>query len=145
MSKEIKICFVCMGNTCRSIMAERLLKFFLKQNKINSLKVLSKGLCANGENIAENAKQVLKEYGALSKDRKSVRLKKIEQDVLYIAMTENIKSQINGKVICVRDLIGEEINDPFMKDISAYRKTAQQIVKANKVLIDKILNLRGEK
>ena len=56
----IKICFICTGNTCRSIMAERLMKKVLKQKKIDNVKIISRGLNANGEMIAENAKKVLK-------------------------------------------------------------------------------------
>lgn len=143
MSKEIKICFVCTGNTCRSIMAERILKKMCKERNIKGLKVLSRGVNALGDNITDNAKEILKEFGALSKDRKSIKLKKIDFDTLYIAMTDDIKSRINGKVICIKDLIGSEILDPYMQDLEVYRQTAQQLNKVNEVLIEKILNLRS--
>ena len=56
----MKVCFICTGNTCRSVMAERLMKKELKTLGINDIKVTSKGLNATGENIAGNAKIALK-------------------------------------------------------------------------------------
>ena len=124
-------------------MAERLLKKMCKERNIKGLKVLSRGVNALGDNITDNAKEILKEFGALSKDRKSIKLKKIDSDTLYIAMTDDIKSRINGKVICIKDLIGSEILDPYLQDLEVYRQTAQQLNKVNEVLIEKILNLRS--
>ena len=51
----IEICFVCTGNTCRSIMAERIAKKMAKQRKIKDVKFSSAGIYANGENISQNA------------------------------------------------------------------------------------------
>lgn len=124
-------------------MAERLLKKLVKDRKIKGIKVFSKGTCATGENITENAKIVLAEFGASDRDRKSIRLRKIESDVLYIAVTEKIKNQINGRVICIKDLIGCDVLDPYGRSIEVYRETAYQLDKANRVLLDKILNLRS--
>ena len=109
----IKVCFVCTGNTCRSIMAERLMKKNLKDRKIKDVSVSSKGLNANGENITENAKNALKFFKANAKDRKSIKLKKIDNNILYVTMTEGQKNQIkSNKVISFKALIGKEILDP---------------------------------
>ena len=66
----IKICYICMGNTCRSIMAERLIKKSLKDKKIQDVKVSSKGIRAKGDNIAENAKLTLQTLHASAGNRK---------------------------------------------------------------------------
>ena len=135
----IKICFVCTGNTCRSIMAERLMKKYLKDNKLQDIKVSSRGLRANGDNIAENAKKTLKKLKASSANRKSIKLGKIDKDTLYIVMSENMKNQIKtNKIITMKSLLGYDIEDPYGGDEEVYLMTAQEIIKANKKLIENI-------
>ena len=135
----IKICYICMGNTCRSIMAERLIKKSLKDKKIQDVKVSSKGIRAKGDNIAENAKLTLKKLHASAGNRKSVKLGKIDKDTLYIVMSENMKSYVSTqKLITMKDLIGEDILDPYGGNEEVYMYVALKIMDANEKLIDKI-------
>lgn len=139
----IKICFICSGNTCRSIMAERLMKKKLKDMSITDIKVSSKGLSARGENINENAKQVLKKLGVSSANRKSVKLKKLDKNTLYITMTESQREVIKGdNVLSFKSLLGYEIVDPYGQDEEVYKKTALNLVKGIDVLIEKIKTWR---
>ncbi len=135
----IKICFVCTGNTCRSIMAERLMKKLLKDRKILDVKVISRGLRAQGENIAENAKITLKKFKASAGNRKSVKLGKIDKEMLYVVMSQYMKDEIaSNKIITMKSLLGYDIADPYGGDEEVYYKTAQDINKANEILINKI-------
>ncbi len=145
MNKDFKICFVCTGNTCRSIMAERISKKKIKKENFSNIKFFSKGLSAKGDNITQNAKIVLKEIGCCFIDRKSVQLKRIDKSMLYVVMKDEFKSQILGKVISVKDLIGEDVLDPFGKDLQTYRMTRDQLVKIVDVLLEKIVKIRGGK
>lgn len=139
----IKVCFICAGNTCRSIMAERLMKKVLKDRKISDVKISSKGIKANGENIAPNAKFALKKFKALSSDRKSVKLKKIDKSTLYVVMSETMKVYLDGgKVISMKSLIGKDIQDPYGYDEQTYIETANQILDGIEKLIEKIINWR---
>ena len=125
-----KICFVCTGNTCRSI---------------TNIKVFSKGLRAKGDNIAENAKKVLKSLGALSSNRKSIKLGKIDKDMLYIAMNENMLKYIqSSNVITMKNLIGHDIDDPYGQSEDVYMKTALEIMEANDKLIEIIKRWRKQ-
>ncbi len=139
----IKICFVCTGNTCRSIMAERLMKKYLKENKIVDVQVSSRGLKANGENIADNAKITLKKLKALSSNRKSVKLGKIDKDCLYVVMNEKMKGEIkSNKIITMKSLIGKDILDPYGGNEEVYMQTAKELIKANEKLMEQILMWR---
>ena len=139
----IKVCFICTGNTCRSIMAERLMKKVLKDRKIVDVKISSKGINAKGENIAQNAKIVLKKLKALSGDRKSIKLKKIDKSTLYVVMNESMKPYLEGgKVISMKSLMGKDIQDPYGYDEQTYMQTANQILEGIEKLIEKIKNWR---
>lgn len=135
----IKICFVCTGNTCRSIMAERLMKKVAKENNITELKISSRGVYAIGENINPNAKSALKKLHVSSANRKSVKLGKIDKNTLYITMTEKQKQLINSdKVISFKALIGKDIEDPYGQDESVYLETAKDILVGINKLIEKL-------
>ena len=59
-----KIVFVCTGNTCRSPMAEYLLKKALKKEKLRGFKVCSVGVGAKkGDLMNPKSVQTLEEHG----------------------------------------------------------------------------------
>ena len=70
----LEVCFVCTGDTCRSIMAERIAKKMAKDMGIKC-KFSSAGLQARNESISENAKLTLKKLGYDYSNHTSVQLK----------------------------------------------------------------------
>ncbi len=141
----IEICFVCTGNTCRSIMAERIAKKMAKERKIKDVKFSSAGIYATGENIAKNASLVLKKLGYDGRSRKSVKLKKIKNNTIYVAVTNEHKKFVNSKKVLSFDELAGAVGDPYGQDLDVYEKSARQIEKNVAVLLDKINVLRGVK
>ncbi len=140
----IEICFVCTGNTCRSVMAERIARKMAKNKGLKNLKFSSAGLRADGKQITDNAKAALKKLGYDGRPRKSVKLSKILPNTIYVTVTDDHKKFINSKkVISFSELWGE-IDDPYRQNLDVYEKAAKQIEKNVEVLLEKIQNLRGE-
>lgn len=139
----IEICFVCTGNTCRSVMAERIAKKICKERKIKDIKFSSAGIYAKGENLSDGAVFALKKLGYDGRKRKSVKLTKIKPNTIYVAVTNAHKDFIKSKkCISFEDLAGT-VNDPYGQSEQVYLQTAKQIENNIKVLLDKIENLRG--
>ena len=139
----IEICFVCTGNTCRSVMAERIAKKMAKEKKLKDVKFSSAGIYATGENITENACLALKTLGYDGRKRKSVKLKKIQPNTIYVAVTNEHKRFINSKkVISFSELAGEVLH-PYSRDLNTYLSCAKQLEQNVEVLLNKIKNLRS--
>ena len=155
--EERKIIFVCTGNTCRSPMAEAVLRSELRRLNIRDASVFSAGLKAseNG-NINPYSAAVLSENG-LSIDNFSSR--ELDSDMLekayaIICMTDSQRdilmdmrwnvlrragfSEIENNVFSFSDIAGYEIPDPFGKDLDCYRLTYQKIVGGMSALIEKL-------
>lgn len=145
MQGNIKLCFICSGDTCRSFMAERLMKAEIKKAGIDFVKISSRGLDATGEMCAENACKALKLLGVNSSKRKSVKLKNFDQKTLYVAMTAYHKRRVNGRVIEIKDLIGCEVADPYGGSLDEYLYCAKQLQKACQVLTQKLIAIGGVK
>ena len=120
-------------------MAKRIMKKVIKDKNLENIKVLSRGLFATGENINPNAKYALKELGFQATNHKSVKLKKIDKNTLYVTMNEKQKESIDTKkVVSFASLIGKEIEDPYGKDKEYYLQTAKDILKGTNILVEKL-------
>ncbi len=126
----IKIMFVCTGNTCRSPMAEYLLKDIIKKAGVTDIKVTSAGLnvCEN-DTINEKAKVALKKFGIVVRKfnpKKAVPELCRKQNAV-ICMTERHKNFFVGfkNVYTISELTGlNEISDPYGLNQDAYDECA---------------------
>lgn len=139
--KRKKILFVCTGNTCRSPMAEALLKDKIKKNKIRWWSVSSCGIHAEvGGTISPNSAAVLAELGiAVEKFvPKQLTQKIISGSTLVICMTKSQMQMLEdcGIVTCIKDLCGYDIPDPYGRDIAVYRSTRDALSAACDYIIE---------
>ncbi|MGN0812798.1 MAG: low molecular weight protein arginine phosphatase [Candidatus Coproplasma sp.] len=146
--KRKKILFVCTGNTCRSPMAELILRSEIKKRKIKWWDVASCGIHAEvGGFISKNSRLALEELGIRS-DKFSPRQltqKLIESSVLVVTMTSAQKQILDecGNVVCMKDFCGYDIPDPYGCSLDIYRLTRNAIYSAcEKIINNFILNYK---
>ena len=128
----MKILFICSGNTCRSPMAEALMKS--KCRGLNDITVSSCGLYAfSGDSASQGSIEAMKHYGIdlTSHRARAFSEYMIDEYDLFVVMTNEhmaTLSQIVAKDKII--VLGGGIPDPYGMDVEAYINCADKICSA---------------
>ncbi|WP_010677208.1 low molecular weight protein arginine phosphatase [Bacillus timonensis] len=139
----IRVLFVCTGNTCRSPMAEAI----LRSKAGESIEVKSAGIYAGeGSPASANTAQVLKENGIECQHFSSFLTKEHLEWATYVfTMTNQHKEAIllrfpeaEDKVFTLKEYVNTngDVSDPFGGPVDIYRETYAEL----EPLIDDLLS-----
>ncbi len=165
MTKINRVLFVCTGNTCRSPMAEHLLRHHLQDMADRGIEVQSAGVAAvPGMSAASQAIEVLKEKGiSMEHTSRPLTEELVEWADLILTMTGSHKQLVLSqfpksvdKVYILKEYIikadgtgsdevnkkmeegNPDISDPFGGDVEVYRRSAEELEKAIRELKKKL-------
>lgn len=146
----MKVLIVCTGNTCRSPMAEGILKSLAKKNNLE-IQVKSAGISAfDGDRVANNAIKALEKIGIDISDYKStlVHQELLDEADLILTMGKNHKEvlisrfpEFKEKIFLLNEYsfgMDKEIQDPFGGSLKTYEKARDEIYRALEEIIKKL-------
>lgn len=138
----MRFLFVCTGNTCRSPMAEGILKDIAKKKNLD-IQVSSAGIFAhNGEPISSKAIEAMKQIGIDISDyrSKSLNEKQLRDADIILTMGHSHKHFIEdkyrgygGKVFTLLEYVygfKNDISDPYGGDLNIYKEIRDEIYQA---------------
>ena len=157
-SLKKKIIFVCTGNTCRSPMAEAVLKTMLQGEGLTKVQVSSAGLQAKPKApMNEKTAQTLMDKGIELFNFQAKKLNKtmLKSSLAIVCMTDRQRDlvmemrwkalreagaeEIENNVYSFSELAGYEVLDPYGRDIDCYHYVFELIKGGMPAIMEKIL------
>ena len=140
-----RICFICLGNICRSPMAEYILKDMLIKNNIDNVIVETRATSyeEQGNDMYPKAKKVLNQKGIPYNRREAKRLENKDYDkydIFYYMEDKNLKNieRILESTDKCQKLLDKDIEDPWYTN--NFEKVFEEIEDGCKEIIKKLKN-----
>ncbi|AEG33600.1 protein tyrosine phosphatase [Thermus thermophilus SG0.5JP17-16] len=149
MDRPVRVLFVCLGNICRSPMAEGIFRKLLKERGLEDrFEVDSAGTGAwhVGEPMDPRARRVLEEEGAYFPHvaRRLSREDVLTYDHILVMDRENLEEvlrrfpEARGKVrLVLEELGGGEVQDPYYGDLEDFREVYWTLEAALRAFLDR--------
>ena len=153
------VLFVCTGNTCRSPMAEGLLKKFLKEKNQNHISVCSGGVMAtDGIPASTGSILTMAEMGVDISSHKSTKIRSaMLRDADLILVMEryhrdaivHMDATIKSKVKLLKEYINAspvemDVEDPLGGSLEQYRACALELRECVKNLAQELVSKRNK-
>ncbi len=133
----MRIVFCCTGNTCRSPLAEYLLKDNLRRNNISGANISSCGIeCMNEITISKGSLAVLAEIGidASEHQAKSITVREVLEADYIFTMTHRQKEWLAANMNAIVNVMtlgefvcGGDVIDPYMGSTLQYRECREKL------------------
>lgn len=141
----IRICFICLGNICRSPMAELILKSKLKENNIKNVLVESRGTSyeEQGNPIYSKAQDVLASHNIELAPHRATCIEKndLKKFDYFICMEDyhvEVTKKVLGNKANISKLLKYNIEDPWYTN--NFEKVYDEINTGCDNIISKIKN-----
>lgn len=146
----MNICFICTGNTCRSPLAEGI----LKSKELENVIIRSAGIYAtDGGPIAGNSRSLLDDNG-MTADSQSQQFtqQQAEWADLILTMTVSHREMLQQtypqdahKIFTLKEYVGDtqlDVMDPYGGDFFVYKQTFEELSTLIDALARKLLKER---